>query len=89
MAYVRDTQHFISRIKQLGPIPEHALLVTLDVSSQNTNIPYHIHTEHEAIQSLRVILQTSLGSKSDHILYAYNFTDAEDLSVNRYYSDGE
>ena len=48
-----------------------------------------IHTEHEAIQSLSAILQTSLGSKSDHILYAYNFTDAEGLSVNGYYDDGE
>ena len=33
-----------------------------------------IHIEHEAIQSLRTILQTSLGSKSDHILYAYKIT---------------
>ena len=38
-SYVRDTQHFISRIKQLGCIPENALLVTLDVSSLYTNIP--------------------------------------------------
>ena len=41
------------------------------------------------IQSLRAILQTSLGSKSDHILYAYMFTDAEGLSVNGYYDDVE
>ena len=38
-SYVRDTQHFISRVKQLGKIPEGALLVTLDVSSLYTNIP--------------------------------------------------
>ena len=37
--YVRDTQHFISRLKQLGQIPPGALLVTLDVSSVYTNIP--------------------------------------------------
>ena len=30
-SYVRDTQHFFSRLKQLGQIPEGALLVTLDV----------------------------------------------------------
>ena len=41
MTYVRDTQHFISRIRQLGQIPEHALLVILDVSSLYTNIPNH------------------------------------------------
>ena len=40
-SYVRDTQHFISRLKQLGKIPENALLVTLDVSSVYTNIPNH------------------------------------------------
>ena len=40
-SYVRVTQHFISRIKQLGQIPENSLLVTLDVSSLYTNIPNH------------------------------------------------
>ena len=40
-SYVRDTQHFISRLKQLGQIPNNALLVTLDVSSLYTNIPNH------------------------------------------------
>ena len=40
-SYVRDTQHFISRLKQLGKIPDNALLVTLDVSSLYTNIPNH------------------------------------------------
>ena len=38
-SYVRDTQHFISRLKQIGKIPSGALLVTLDVSSCYTNIP--------------------------------------------------
>ena len=37
-SYVRDTQHFISRLKQLGKIPEGAQLVTLDLSSLYTNI---------------------------------------------------
>ena len=36
-SYVRDTQHFISRLKILGKIPQ----VTLDVSSLYTNIPNH------------------------------------------------
>ena len=40
-SYVRDTQHFISRLKELGKIPEGAILVTLDVFSQYTNIPNH------------------------------------------------
>ena len=39
--YVRDTQHIISRLKELGKIPQGALIVTLDVSSMYTNIPNH------------------------------------------------
>ena len=40
-SYVRYTQHFISRLKQLGRIPSGVLLVTLDVSSLYTNISNH------------------------------------------------
>ena len=35
----RDTQHFISRLKTIGTLPQNALLITLDVSSLYTNIP--------------------------------------------------
>ena len=38
-SYIRDTQHFIKRVKQAGPLPEGALLVTWDVCSLYTNIP--------------------------------------------------
>ena len=38
-SYVRDTQHFISRLKSLSKLREGVLLVTLDVSSLYTNIP--------------------------------------------------
>ena len=38
-SYIRDTQDFITKIKELGPIPQGAILVTLDVSSLYTNIP--------------------------------------------------
>ena len=37
--YIRDTQDFIKKIKELGHIPEGAILCTLDVSSLYTNIP--------------------------------------------------
>ena len=40
-SYVRDTQHFILRLKELGNIILSALIVTLDVSSLYTNIPNH------------------------------------------------
>ena len=52
-SYVRDTQHFISRLKQLGQIPTGALLVTLDVSSLYTNIP-----NHEGLQAVADHLRT-------------------------------
>ena len=38
-SYVRDTQHFISRLKSLNKLPGGALLVILHVSSLYTNIP--------------------------------------------------
>ena len=38
-SYIRDTQHFISKIKSLGKIPQGCILVTWDVCSLYTNIP--------------------------------------------------
>ena len=43
-SYIRDTQDFIKKIKSLGPIPEGAILCTLDVSSRpykGTNRQFH------------------------------------------------
>ena len=40
-SYVRDTQHFIKRIKEVGILTEGTKLVTLDVSSLYTNVPNH------------------------------------------------
>ena len=38
-SYIRDTQDFIKKIKELGPIPDSAILCTLDGLSLYTNIP--------------------------------------------------
>ena len=38
-SYIRDTQDFIKKIKELGPIPEGFILCTLNISSLYTNIP--------------------------------------------------
>ena len=38
---------------------------------------YHIHTEGEAVQALRAITQDEDLARSDHVIYAYNFIDAE------------
>ena len=40
-SYIRDTQHFISKIIEFPPLPTGTLLVTMDVVSLYTNIPNH------------------------------------------------
>ena len=50
---------------------------------------YQIHTEGEAIQALRAISQDEHLVRSDHIMYAYNFTDAEGQTKSGYFDDKE
>jgi hypothetical protein len=40
-SYVRDTTHFLQKIKSIRDLPENSLLVTFDVTSLYTNIPNH------------------------------------------------
>ena len=52
-SYVRDTTHFLSRLNDLGDLPENCVLATLDVASLYTNIPNDI-----GIQAARETLET-------------------------------
>jgi len=52
-SYIRDSGHFLSRLKDLGDIPEGAILVTADVVGLYPSIP-HI----DGLEALRVKLNT-------------------------------
>ena len=39
LSYIRDSQHFLEKIKTIGSIPENTILVTADVVSLYPNIP--------------------------------------------------
>ena len=52
-SYIKDTTHFLLQLQNLGPLPDNALLVTLDVSSLYTNIPHN-----EGIDACRHFLYT-------------------------------
>ena len=41
-SYIEDTTHFVPQLEQMGPLPDDAILATLDVSSlSRTNIPHN------------------------------------------------
>ena len=40
-SFIKDTTHFLLQLQKLGPLPNNAILVTLDVSSLYTNIPHN------------------------------------------------
>ena len=52
-SYIKDTTHFLLQLEQMGPLPDNAILVTLDVSSLYPNIPHN-----EGIEACRHFLNT-------------------------------
>ena len=65
-SFIKDTTHFLLQLQKLGPLPDNALLVTLDVSSLYTNIPHN-----EGIDACRYFLNT----RQDKLLPAENICD--------------
>ena len=50
-SYIKNTAHFLNKLKEIGELPSNAILVTLDVSSLYTNIP-----TNEGIEACRKAL---------------------------------
>ena len=40
LPYIRDSQHFLEKIKAIGSVPENSILVTADVVDLYPNIPH-------------------------------------------------
>ena len=40
LSYIRDSQHFLEKIKPIGSVPENAILVTADVVRLHPNIAH-------------------------------------------------
>ena len=54
--YIKDTTHFLLKLQEIGTVPPNTLLVALDVSSLDTNIPYE-----EGILACIVVLTSRSG----------------------------
>ena len=39
-SYIKDTNHFLKKLKQLGSLPENGILFTIDVVGLYPNIPH-------------------------------------------------
>ena len=76
-SYIRDTGHFLDKLKELGKIPENALLVTADVASLYPSIP------HE--DGLRA-LNTKLEEREDKTVSSEGLVNlAEFVLKNNYF----
>ena len=57
-SFIKDTNHFLRKIKSLGQLPEGAILCTIDVVGLNPNIPHE-----ETLASLRKFLEARTEKK--------------------------
>ena len=57
-SYIKDTNHFLSKLKSLGKLPQGAILCTIDVVGLYPNIPHS-----EGLNSLRRFLKLRNNNK--------------------------
>ena len=64
-SYVKDTNDFLNKLKDIGNFPEGAILVTIDVIGLYPNIPHD-----EGLEAMRKILDTRINPEipTDHIV---------------------
>ena len=83
-SFIKDTTHFILQLQKLGPLPDNALLVALDISSLYTNIPhnegidachYFLHNRQDKslpaeniCDLIRMILTMNVSFNNEHYL---------------------
>ena len=53
-SYVKDTNHFLEKRKELGKVPPNAILVTADVVGLDPSIPYDagLKAFHEKLEEV-------------------------------------
>ena len=74
-SYIRDTGHFLDKLKELGKIPENVLLVTADVASLYPSIP------HE--DGLRA-LNTKLEEREDKTVSSEGLVNLAEFVLKNY-----
>ena len=57
-SFIKDTNHFLRKIKSVDQLPEGAILCTIDVVGLYLNIPYE-----EGLTSLRKLLDARMEKK--------------------------
>ena len=57
-SFIKDTNHFLRKIKSLGQLPEEVILCTIDVAGLYPNIPHE-----EGLASLRKFLDATTEKK--------------------------
>ena len=73
-SYIKDTTHVLLQRKQMGSLPDNAILVTLDVSSLYSNIPHN-----KGIEACRHFLNT----RQDKTLGTLRYNEADVTKADR------